>query len=656
MKKIFLYTVVSLVAFVTGCDKDGELITVSGLDSSNLLTSESDIVLNKETKDAPMLAFTWNESELSISNEAMSIPEGMPDVVIEISDKESFENIQSMEPESNVYSFTGGQLNTLAKNFGFTAGESTPMYFRVNTAYGANTEPFYSNTLAVNITSYTIDMSKGFILNADKEETGFVLYSPESNGEYFGFTGASAWGNWYLQEGDGTTWGNDGVDGSAFLLSSDEATMWNFWYPGLGGCYYTTLSTAGKEWTATYIPTLNVDGDVTGEMTFDKTEVKWFISVTTTIDNAAVQVSCANASMYNLSTSTDDAAAISKEIGFVAGGNGALTFNMAVASANDISFGAAGDYTLTFYLADPTNWYYEITEGTTVVEDPISEYLYLPGVDDLISGAWTFDNYLRLLSEDDSTFAGIVNVNSEWGYTMSLEKDSWDNHYKMGDTEGALLLNGPNNITPPDAGLYLIQADLKNLTYSHTAVTGLAYAGFNDDWTMVNMDAASVEGVYTGSVTINAASEWGAKFYLNGGWDYFFGGNEGKLYFGGDGITDDASVAAETYDIVADIKNQTYTLLGNEVYITGINDVWDFTSVVLTKTSTGVYTGTATISADSPYGMAIHIDQSWNRYFGGSFDTMSYLGENINDVKDLAQGTYNVTVDFINNTVAFEAQ
>ncbi|MCW3805341.1 DUF5114 domain-containing protein [Plebeiibacterium marinum] len=656
MKKIFLYIVICLAAIVTGCDKDGEFITVSGLESSALVTSESGIVLSKENKDAPMLAFSWNESELVISNESMSIPEDIPNVMIEISDKETFEDIQYIEPETHIYSFTGGQLNTLAKNFGFTPGESTPMYFRVNTAYGVNTEPYYSNVLAVNITSYTIDMSKGFILNADKEETGFVLYSPDSDGEYFGFTGTSAWGNWYMQEGDGTTWGNDGVDGSAFLLSSDEATMWNFWYPGLGGCYYTTLSTSGKEWTATYIPALNISGDVTGEMVFDKTEVKWFISVTTTVDNATVQVSCDNASLYNLSTSTDDDAAISKELGFIADASGALSFDMSVASATDIAFGTAGDYTLTFYLADPANWYYEITEGKTVVEDPISEFLYLPGVDDLTSGAWTFDNYLRLLSEDDSTFAGIVSVNSEWGYTMSLEEGNWDNHYKLGDSEGTLLVNGENNITAPDAGMYLIQADLKNLTYSHSEVTGLSYAGFNGDWAMVAMDASSVEGVYTSSVTINAASEWGAKLYLNGEWDYFFGGAEGKLYFGGDGITDDASIAAGNYDMVADVKNQTYTLLGDEVYIVGINDVWNFTSVVLSKVSTGVYSGSVSISADSPYGMVIHLDQSWNRYYGGSFSSIGYLGENINDVKDLAYGAYDITVDFINNTVVFEAQ
>ncbi len=656
MNKIILYITICCFVFLTACEKDGEIITVSGLDATNAVSSESGIVLSKETKDANMLALTWNESELTISDGTYSLPAEIPNVRIEISSTETFESYELIEPESNMFAFSGAQLNTLAKNFGFTAGEATPMYFRVNQAYGLNTKPFYSNVLAVNVTCYTIDMTKGFILDTDKAETGFMLYSPDANGEYYGFTGATAWNNWYLLEGDGTTWGNDGVDGSAFLLSSDEATMWNFWYPGLGGCYYTTLNTKTKEWNATYLPTLNVTGDVSADMTFVRAEVKWYVSVTTTTDNATVQVSCSDAKLYNLSTSTDDEAALDAEFGFIPDGTGGLSIDMAAASAGNITFGTAGDYTLTFYLADPANWTYEITEGATVVEDPISKFLYLPGVDDLSSGAWTFDNYLNLLSEEDSTFAGIVSVNSEWGYTMSLEKDNWDNHYKMGASEGILELNGANNITPPAAGLYLIEADLKNLTYSHTEVSSVSYAGFNNDWNMVAMTESALAGVYTSSVNIAAASDYGAKLYLNGNWDYFFGGADGQLSYLADGFTDDASIAAGTYDLIVNTKSQTYTILGDEVYITGINDVWDFTSIVLSKSTAGVYTGTANISAESPYGMAIHIDQSWNRSFGGSFDSMSYLGANMEDVKDLANGTYNVTVDFIKNTVVFEAQ
>ncbi len=656
MNKLFIYLALCCFAIFTACENDGDKIIVSGLGSSDIVSSESDIVLTKENKDAPMLALTWNESELTISNQAMSLPSIIPNTILEISDTENFEKILTVEPNENIYSFTGAALNTLAKNFGFTPDESVPMYFRVNVAYGDNTKSYYSNTVVANITSYTIDMTKGFILDSDHAETGFVLYSPDSDGEYYGFTGSGAWFNWYLLEGDGTVWGNDGVDGTEFLLSSDESTHWNFWYPGQGGCYYTTLSAPNQQWTATYIPSLTLSGDLEAEMTFEKSEVKWFVSVTTTTDNATVKVSTTEAKLYNLSTGTSDDAAVAREFGFIAAADGSLSFDMTAANAGDITFGTAGDYTLTFYLADPTNWHYEITEGSTVVEEPVSPYLYLPGIDDGISGSWTFDNYLRLLSEDDLTYAGIVNVNSLYGYELAIEDGNWDDVYKLGETEGSLAFQGADNIPAPGIGLYLLQADLTNLTYSHTEVTSVSYAGFNDDWTLVEMTPASVEGVYTSSVTISAASEWGAQLYLNGGWDYHFGGSEGILYYNGDGLTDDASINTGTYDLVADIINQTYVLLGNEVYITGLNDVWDFESVVLTKSSTGVYNGTATINTPSPWGMAIHIDQSWNRYFGGSFNSLTYMGDNITDDQSLPNGTYNVTIDFINNTCSFEAQ
>ena len=656
MNKLIIFLAVCCSALFTACEKDGDEIFVSGLNSSTLLTSESDIVLSQETKDAPMLALSWNESELSIGNQAMSLPTDMPNTIIEISDTESFKNMQTLQPDENMYVFKGGALNTIAKNFGFTPDESTPMYFRMNMAYGDNTEVFYSNVIVVNVTSYFIDMTKGFILDGDKVDTGMLLYSPDADGDYYGFTGANAWGGWHLQEGDATVWGNVNADGTEFNLFSDEENHWNLWYPGVGGCYYTTVNTNTKKWTATSIPNLTLSGDVTGEMNFVKSEVKWYISVTTAVDNARVKVSADSTKVYDVSTGTVDSLAIVKELGMIPSAGGSLSFEMAIASASDFTFGTAGDYTLTLYLADPTNWYYEITQGLTVVEDPISEFLYLPGIGDGISGGWSFDNFIHLISEDDSTFAGVVTVNSLYGYNMGLEKDNWTDVYKMGDTEGTLEFKGANDITAPDAGLYLIQTDLKNLTYSHTEVSSLSYGGFNDDWSLVQMTPEVVDGVYSGSVTINEASEYGAKLYLNGEWDYFYGGASGNLSFGADGITDDASIATGTYDLIANIKSQTYVFLGEEVYITGLNDIWDFSSVVLTKASAGVYSGIASISADSPDGIDIHLDQSWNRYYGGSFDSISYLGAKMTDVQSLANGTYNITVDFIHNTCSFEEQ
>ncbi len=653
MKTKILASILCCMTIILSCEKDGDLFRISGIDSAELLSSETAVVLSEDNSTVSVLALTWSESDLQLNDESARIPGSIPQEVIEISSSSAFDTIITVNPQTNTYGFSGAALNTIAKNLHFAAGVSTPMYFRIRTALGPNTEPHYSNTLQVAVTAFSIDMSIGFILNADGEDTGFMLYSPISNGEYAGFTGVTAWYNWFLLEGDGTTWGNLGVDGNAFVISNDESSHWNFWYPGIGGCYYTTLSVDDEEWTATHIPELTLSGDVNMAMTFERTAVKWFASFTTTSDNAKFKIS-GNTKRYNISTSTDDAAAIAGTIGFVPQTDSSLTIEWNSASAGEITIPQAGEYTVSFYLADPKKWTFQITSGATVIVEPISEFLYLPGIDDGISGDWTFDNYLKLLSEDDSTFAGTVLVNSLWGYTMSLIKDEWNEVYKMGSTEGTLEFKGASNIAAPDAGLYLIKADLKNLTYSHTSITSLSYAGLNDDWNMIEMDETAVEGVYSSSVAITAASEWGFKLYLNGGWDDFYGGSEGSLVFGGDGITDDAALDAGTYDLIANLRGNSYVLLGNEIYLGGLNDDWDLSHGILTRSSTGVYTGSVTIDHASEWGFQIHLDQSWERFFGGSLDSLSYLGANIED-DGLAAGTYTVTVDFINNTCTFES-
>ena len=653
MKKHILYTIVALFAVFTSCEKEGDKLTVSGLNDPLVTASGESVVLTPAMRKAPVLALTWTESDLEVSNPAYGITNEFPYVRIELSTSEDFETYQSIQPTSTVYAFTGGRLNTICRQLGFEPDQEQTLYIRVNTSYGRNTTPVYGNILTFDVTTYYVDLYRASILNSDQEDTGNQLYSPEADGVFYGFTGVSGWYNWYLLDGDYELWGNDGVAGTPFLLSSDEGTLWNMWYPEPSGCYFTTVNTARSEWSAISIPSLNVSGSVTGEMTFNQSEVKWVFSVTTEEDNASIKVSTDAASLYNLSTGDGNGEAT--EIAFIPAEDGSLTFEESVESAGDFTFGVAGDYTLTLYLSDYSDLHYEITDGIDEPEPTVNEFLYLPGIDDLTSGGWNFNSYLRLISEADLTYAGVVDANSEWGYQMAIEEDNWSDVYTMGETEGTLAFQGEGNIPAPETGLNFIQADLNNLTYSHMVVSGLSYSGFNDDWTMVSMTETAKTGTYAASVTINGASEWGGQLYLNGDWDYSFGGTDGSLYYSGTGIADDAVIDAGSYDFIANVIDQSYVLLGDEVYIAGLNDVWDFESVVLTKQSTGVYTGTATVTNGAPWGIAIHIDQSWNRYFGGSVDSISYLGDNI-DMGTLANGTYDITVDFINNTCSFQAQ
>ncbi len=558
--KAFLLLLVTVFYF-TACEDDGEQMQVSGLESSELVASEADVVLSPDIAASIALALSWSESTLSLSNETMGLTDDVPVVTLEASASSTFDSYEAFLPNENLYAFYGAELNTVAKDLGFLADESTPMYFRIKMAYGSNTDPYYSNVVSVNVTCYSIDMSVGYILNSDQEDTGFTLYAPDSDGEYYGFTGNGSWANWYLLEGDGTVWGNVGEDGNEFILSDDAGSFWNFWYPGQGGCYYTTVSTNDQKWSATYIPSLTISGDVSAEMTFDKSTVKWYASITTTTANASITVSTDSAALYDVSTGTTDDNAIQKTLGFIANSDSTLSIDWDNTSATAISIAEAGEYTLSLYLADPTNWTYQLTSGSTVTPDPLGEFLYLPGVDDLISGAWTFDNYLRLLSDEDSTYAGVVQVESEWGYQMAIEYENWDDYYAQGDTEGTLVFQSATNITAPDSGLYLIEANLAELSYSHTELGDTIYlGGLNaNEWTFDIKLAQTTAGVYSGTVEYTTTSSWGMKIYLIADdWDHYFGGSFDALVYGSSqNIADVQSLATGTYTVTVDLINQT---------------------------------------------------------------------------------------------------
>jgi len=649
--KIFTFALL-LATFFVACEKDGDLITVSNLESNDLAASQSSVVLEKDKATEVALTLTWSKKALVISDTSMAIPSSIPSMILEISTTEAFTATTEATSSNFTVSYTSLELNTIAKNLGLEAFKSAPLYFRIKARLGNNTPPVYSNVVKVDITPYSIDMSVGFILDKDRVDTGVTLYSANSDGEYKGFMGATAWQNYFLLEGDGTIWGNYGADGYVFVMDNNASTtpIWNFWFPGLNGCYYTTLSTSAKKWSANYISSLSISGDVTATMNFTRPDVTWMASFTTTTANASISVSGVSA-LYNATTGTDDASAIAGTVTFAPGSGNEVLFNQ---TGTFTVPGAAGDYTIKINLSNPKAWTYEITAGAVIVEEPISNYLFLPGIDDGISGSWTFDNYLNLLSAEDSTFAGVVNVNSLWGYQMGLEKDNWTDVYKMtsGDAyAGALGFKDGANIPAPNPGLYLIQADLKKKTYSLTTVEKAYVTGLNDDWTLAEMTATETAGVYTSEITISKASSWGFQVFIDDQWKNKFGGSKGVLSYNGANITDDATLAAGTYTLIVNFVKGTYCILESQIYVTGLNDVWDFTSAVLPQTNPGVFSGSVTISKATPWGYNFLLyNGNWDAKFGGSESALIFGGENIKADWYATMGTYTMTVDLTKGT------
>lgn len=557
--KSLVIALLSLTA-LTACDEDGDKIYLSELKPNKLIATESDVVLTQDQSEQQVLSLAWSTEALTVSNPEMSAPNILTTYMqISLSSDFTSDVVESLEKSlSKVY--TGSELNTVAKNLGIEPDVSTALYFRLKSSTGNNMDPVYSNVISIHVTSYKIDMSVAFILDSKKENTGGTLYSPTSNGIYSGFMGATSWYNFFVKEGDGTVWGNP-ADGDAFLLSSEESS-WNCWFPGLGGCYYTNVNTVSKQWSALFLPSLTVSGDISGEMTFDRPNVKWTFTF-----NAASATSYkiklnTTGKQYNYATGTDDDAAVNTPVAF-ARDNGKIVLTQQ-ASEITVSAPADGECTLILDLSDPKAWKCEIQSGSSgpVVVEP---YLYLPGIDDGTSGNWTFDNYLTNYDEDNLAYAGVINVNSLWGYSFNTEKDNWEDKYTLEEGDayaGKLAFKGADNIPAPTAGLYLIEASLKALTYNLTNVGDKIYvSGLNDVWEFNTvLNETQTKGVYSGTITINSASSWGFQIHLDTSWNHYYGGSNGKLYYKGSNITDDATLSPGTHQMTVDLIKGTYEI------------------------------------------------------------------------------------------------
>lgn len=564
--KNFFLTLAAITCF-TACEKDGEKIYLNSLEPGDLIAPENTVMLTQKNSKQIVLSLAWTKDALTVSDPDMQAPD-LTDMTMQVSTSEDFSNSITESVETSLSkAYTGAELNTIAKNLGATPNVANSLYFRVKSSTGNNMKPVYTNTTVVSVTPYSIDMSIGYILDSKQEETGNSLYSATSNGEYIGFMGATSWYNYYLREGDGTIWGNDGVSGTAFLLSS-ENTKWNFWFPALSGCYYVNVNTNKKVWSALYISNLTVNGDIEGEMTFDRPNMRWTMTFNAAqAGNLTIRTS-GTGQLYDYSTGTDNSDSdtnpgIATSIAFAQNGE-TLTFGQ---QPGDIIVNApaAGECTLILDLSNPKAWKVEVESGNEKPAE-INPYVYLPGVDDAINEGqnWTFDNKLSLYDEDNLSYAGAVNTGSQWGYQIAIEDGNWEDVYTLasGDAyQGTLAFQSGTNLPAPAEGLYFFDISLKALTYQLTAIGNeIYYSGANDDWTLHTLTATADKGVFSGNVTIEKASEYGIQIILDTAWTYKFGGTDGVLYYKGTNITEDAVLAPGTYTLTVDLINRTYTL------------------------------------------------------------------------------------------------
>lgn len=545
------------------CDKDGDTIYTDGPDRAEISGVASDIVLDKDHLQSLALTIYWNENgRISLSDPLVAAPEGAASNTVQFSTDPEFASVVDDNVESGVYyrQYTCEALNNLVGRLGLEGGVKGTVYIRIKTVLGANIDPKYSDVQTVSVTPYFIDMSMGFVLDASQNDTGRTLWSPASDGIYSGFIGAGSWENWWLREGNNTVWGNDGVTGTAFVMGNNTTGLdvWNFWYPSPSGCYYTVVNTRNNEWSALYIGELTLGGDLSGAMTYDRKANKWTYTFDATPGTISVTLS-GTGKQYNTATGTDDAAAADTPVGF-GGTAGNLIFGNA-AQPVSVEVGAAGETTLTLDLSDPRGWTLSAGAGSAGPVETVPPMIYLSGV----QPEWDFSNYLKLYNEDNRTYGGALQVNSEWGYRIYTEAEAWDNYWTMVDGgtafSGQLVNNGEGNIAAPEPGFYLFDVNMGDLTYKLTPITKVCYTGLNDDWSLTEMTATDVPGVYTATFEKTANTPWGVKIVLNDNWNLFFGGNgtPGELALYRDGFEGDNELANGTHTLTVDLSKGTYS-------------------------------------------------------------------------------------------------
>ena len=564
-KYLFLSAFACLTtATFSACENDGDIIYALPPQDATLNGPTDDIVLSYDNLDALALTLYWTENgEITLSDPAVQAPENANANTLQFASDAEFINKVEETISGGIYyrQYTCQELNNLVTRIGLKGGIKAQVYVRLKSVIGANIEPKYSDVITLNITPYFIDMSIGYYLASDKSETSRTLYSPNSDGVYAGFIGANGWENWWLREGNNTIWGNDGVDGTPFMLgnSTTGLDIWNFWYPGLTGCYYTIVDTKKNEWSALYIPELSLSGDISGTMEYDRKANMWNYTFNAEAKTYNITIA-GTGKQYNLTTGTDDAAAIDTPVGF-SGSCDNLSFGN---QASNISFSVAeaGEITLSLNLSDPKLW--SITQqsgGVTVVET--NPELYLSG----IYGEWNFDYSVKLYNEDFLCYGGVLPVQSEWGYKIYTEADNWNSAYTMVEGgsayEGSLEPNGANNITAPSESLCLFDISLSALTYKVTPVTSVSYTGLNDDWSLKPMTVdAETPWIYHAEFEKTAETPWGVKVVLNNDWDFYFGKGEnaGDMRLFQDGFEGDNNLEiGKTYILTIDFLNSTYT-------------------------------------------------------------------------------------------------
>ena len=464
MKKIFSQTLLVLfaLAMCTSCEKDGDMAYVDGFKASDLIATATEVPLDVSQRATVVLQLAWQNPTLLSSDENLPVVDDMLTTYMQVSATEDFANASQSEVTGLSKSYTGTELNTLAKSMGIEINTPGDLYFRIKSTEGANIEPAYSNVCKVTVTPYFVDLTRMAVLSTNKTDTLAYLNSPEENGIYTGYMHATSWLNCYFFEYSGLTWGNYGESGHAFEISSDDS-KWNAWFADGTGHWYVTVDTEAMEWKCMLFTQLKVNGN---DMTYYGKKQQWGYYITTTSANETFTIEAVG---HESNKSTGDGAYVEKDVKFALN-DGIMT---QASEATTATLPEAGTYTIIVQPNDKGEFTYTVEKGEVSFTDdnPQVNYpsqLYMMNVD-------CSTDLAILTKAGTSTYSCTYTVQSAWENFKIVDKENNVYYgsdptdlYTLSAEEGAWNIWFDADKGAPAGTTLTITVDLSTLKWSFT--------------------------------------------------------------------------------------------------------------------------------------------------------------------------------------------
>lgn len=305
------------------------------------------------------------------------------------------------------------------------------------------------------------------------------------------------------------------------------------------------------------------------------------------------------------------------------------------------------------------------TKTITLIEVVAPDNLYIIGS---LTG-WDPATAFPFNNNGDNTFTIAVNLVDGDQFKFIPTLGTWDGAWKEDPNNPGSIINegGDPNISGFLPGQYLITVDFNTLTFEVKAINELYLVGSLTGWdpaTSLTMSKAST-GVFSIKLNLQADDEF--KFLpTNTGWDGDFGDDPNNPGFSFDGegeknlSIDTAGDYIVSYNYTTNTIDVSPIIIPTELYIVGSFRGWsnDAGNPQLTEMAPGVFEVTQDFSMDDEFKFV-------KSNSGG--DWANDMGENSNhpgvieqdgesNIKIKTSGTYKVTVNFNNGTIAVVLQ